>query len=607
MASVSSSINVYTPRATLGNGTRNSIILRKPSGRLDTTVPLDERARTNLLEALLRDEQTTLDSLEKVLILIDSMNYEAPDNGEAPPKPRPQWKLSGFQGGAFAEYALTVINDATSQGDVSEESLNGVRNTLCTILQSSPDHLELTRALYVLRFSAKHSKLRQRFVDDDVTRALMVALEQTAKSPRKILFPLVIDSLCYFIADERLSRGVINRFYATSDETETTQTRISLALDVKVPVHLMATLKMIASLAQHRPDLCNEFRPKLYELAKSARDGVGSAAVKALVTMNAQQVTQDVYICNTLGYLDDILPPLDVEIVGSVSSDNIAELPSILQVNGALNEDFIRELLSTVQSRNVRERMAATFTLLKLCRNAMVREFCTRNDVLDIFVKQLERKKTSLLAAYALRKCLEYNMCTSDHCLRAAPVLVSMLEKNWFDDAIGRVEGCEIFRGLMTSADLRKDVIESDIVLALIRMLAGGERHQTRMSLICINILDQKPPLDLKQYVGDSIANLQDQDKDVRMKGVKVISALAQTAAGERAIKERLNNILGILSQESRTLSRSQIVGVPSVLYNLAKNETLRELIRDSQEFTDWKNRRHNSISDPQHRATLRN
>lgn len=38
---------------------------------------------------------------------------------------------------------------------------------------------------------------------------------------------------------------------------------------------------------------------------------------------------------------------------------------------------------------------------------------------------------------------------------RAAPLIIAMLNKGWFDDAVGRVEGCEIFRGLMASGNLQ--------------------------------------------------------------------------------------------------------------------------------------------------------
>ena len=43
------------------------------------------------------------------------------------------------------------------------------------------------------------------------------------------------------------------------------------------------------------------------------------------------------------------------------------------------------------------------------------------------------------------------DMWTSGDFGRAARPIVGMLDKGWFDDAVGRVEGCEIFRGLMGS------------------------------------------------------------------------------------------------------------------------------------------------------------
>ena len=94
---------------------------------------------------------------------------------------------------------------------------------------------------------------------------------------------------------------------------------------------------------------------------------------------------------------------------------------------------------------------------------------CSRLKVLDVFMGQLEQKGTSLLAAYALRVCLrhsesgrpyvcrsvrmtdESDMWTSGDFPRVAQSVVGMLERGWFDDAVGWVEGCGIFRGLMGS------------------------------------------------------------------------------------------------------------------------------------------------------------
>lgn len=45
-------------------------------------------------------------------------------------------------------------------------------------------------------------------------------------------------------------------------------------------------------------------------------------------------------------------------------------------------------------------------------------------------------------------------MWTSRDFPRAAQLIIAMLDKGWFDDTVGQVEGCEIFRGLMTSGNL---------------------------------------------------------------------------------------------------------------------------------------------------------
>lgn len=37
---------------------------------------------------------------------------------------------------------------------------------------------------------------------------------------------------------------------------------------------------------------------------------------------------------------------------------------------------------------------------------------------------------------------------------RAAQLIIAMLDKGWFDDAVGRVEGFEIFHGLVTTGNL---------------------------------------------------------------------------------------------------------------------------------------------------------
>ena len=83
---------------------------------------------------------------------------------------------------------------------VSQALVTDARDILCAILRSpGPD---FPRALYILRFSAKHQELRRRFIAlYEVIETLIFALDGIPKSPSKDLFPLVVDSLCYLIDD----------------------------------------------------------------------------------------------------------------------------------------------------------------------------------------------------------------------------------------------------------------------------------------------------------------------------------------------------------------------------------------------------------------------
>ena len=84
---------------------------------------------------------------------------------------------------------------------ISQPLVTDARTTLSTILPS-PDHSDFRRALYILRFSARHPELRRRFIaHDEVIKALILALERIAKSHSEDLLPLVMDSLCHLIDD----------------------------------------------------------------------------------------------------------------------------------------------------------------------------------------------------------------------------------------------------------------------------------------------------------------------------------------------------------------------------------------------------------------------
>ena len=51
--------------------------------------------------------------------------------------------------------------------------------------------------------------------------------------------------------------------------------------------------------------------------------------------------------------------------------------------------------------------------------------------------------------------------------VRVAPLVVTMLKKGWFDDAIGRLEGFEIFRELMKQGNAGMVLVDSPRVLIL--------------------------------------------------------------------------------------------------------------------------------------------
>ena len=84
---------------------------------------------------------------------------------------------------------------------ISEELAKDARRSLHTILLSHNDP-DFPKALYILRFSARHRELRRRFIaHDEVIAALMRALERITESRSGDLYPLVVGSLCSLIDD----------------------------------------------------------------------------------------------------------------------------------------------------------------------------------------------------------------------------------------------------------------------------------------------------------------------------------------------------------------------------------------------------------------------
>ena len=100
-------------------------------------------------------------------------------------------------GGSLTLYIL--IADPSGANSRSSELLEGVRGSLKDML-SVRNQLYPLELFYIVRFSARHKKLRPFITHNEVIDALMAALEQTAKTgAMQNLFPLVVDSLCSLI------------------------------------------------------------------------------------------------------------------------------------------------------------------------------------------------------------------------------------------------------------------------------------------------------------------------------------------------------------------------------------------------------------------------
>ena len=130
--------------------------------------------------------------------------------------PQPQWYREDFlMRSDFTKFALTIIYDATCKSSssdrtpiphvstanftASEDLVTSARASLSTVL-STPEHPDFCRTMCAMQFSARHDTPRQRFIDhDEVIRALMHALEWTAKSTTTYLFLLIMDTLCNIV------------------------------------------------------------------------------------------------------------------------------------------------------------------------------------------------------------------------------------------------------------------------------------------------------------------------------------------------------------------------------------------------------------------------
>ncbi|KAF9227009.1 hypothetical protein BS17DRAFT_441300 [Gyrodon lividus] len=207
--------------------------------------------------------------------------------------------------------------------------------------------------------------------------------------------------------------------------------------------------------------------------------------------------------------------------------------------------------MSAAGRRNPRERTAATFTLLKLCEDDTLRKYLFDNKVLDIFINQLQRKDSSLLAAYALTICLKHDEMKHyiNHNQLVPKYIVNMLRLDYFDDAVGQVEGFQIFGDFMKQDHLRGEIRKYDITTVLERKLGNGQPKEIRTSLICLDIFrsfDEHGPW-IGDLVQQSLEHLKKEEWRTQKAGVTILSALAQTEYGVKAIEPHIQEIVEML------------------------------------------------------------
>ncbi|KAH7928798.1 hypothetical protein BV22DRAFT_182921 [Leucogyrophana mollusca] len=189
--------------------------------------------------------------------------------------------------------------------------------------------------------------------------------------------------------------------------------------------------------------------------------------------------------------------------------------------------------MSAAERGSARERAASTLTLLKLSGDAKIRAYLLEVKAIVIFIKQLQDKKSALLAAYALTVFMQYDEMrqpiTEDS--RVPHHIVNMLRLDYFDEAIGQNEGFQIFSDLLKDDDLRLRIKEFNITEVFARKLEAGRSSEIRTSLICLDIFrsfEHDGPW-ARELVEKGLQHLKSRQWKTQKAGVTVLSSLAQT------------------------------------------------------------------------------
>ncbi|KAG9309246.1 hypothetical protein JVU11DRAFT_10727 [Chiua virens] len=448
---------------------------------------------------------------------------------------------------------------------LNKDILEDVQKSLYDILVV-PNHRDGPRIVALLRPLTRHQVLRKRILIKDVLEKLVLLLDAIL-SQRGGNLGQAMDGLICLLQYEDTWKTTIQMLNANYQNLR--GLRLSRILEMKNYHHLTAALRMVLALAripaEEAPQarrMCSAIKPRLNQLSKKDEGLVGVLAVEILLTLDrSEKQNLNISNKNIRANLASALVLLHPE---RGNSGNNHCVNSLVLVNAEKLNDghkmLIGELKGAAQKWNTRERTASTMTLLKLCESEIIRNHLAEIRLLDLFINQLQCKDRALLAAYALATCLKYNMTPSnEENTKLSKNIVRMLRLGYFDDAVGSMEGFEIFHALMQHEALNKKLGKKEI----------------RTSLICLDVfqsLDKDGPW-TRELVERSVQNLKDPVWKVQKAGVTVLSALAQTEHGEAVISPQIVEIVEmLLSQDHLSKSPSWMMGPACALCILAQN-----------------------------------
>ncbi|KAG9309257.1 hypothetical protein JVU11DRAFT_10740 [Chiua virens] len=502
-----------------------------------------------------------------------------------------------------AYYEAFCEADAQTQCmPLHEELPEGIFQDAMVALQDvlrADKHPDGPRVVALLAPLTRHQILREKLLNPETLSILVRLLDKTVENVKQsgMNFGLAMNGLTYLLQSKDTRKTMFEKLAEFSPDSTRGMSRLSRILDVN-DSHLstVAVLRMVLTLARfpEAKELCISVKPRLRELAKKAVGPVGSLAVEILLVLydpNEQQTPNeqeqlDIRNANVRANLANVLVRLNPNIQGSGDSsanlqvhlasplvrlkhggrdssdgsgDNVDPGQETLRRLFGLNaptlkseqKKFILELKLAIQHGSTRERTASTMTVLKLFESKVIREYLRGIKLLDTFIEQLKRNGSALLAAYALAICLTYDDMTSsimdnDNLPKN---IVGMLREDYFDDAVGQVEGFDIFRSFMQHEELRKKIEKYPIADILNEKLGGQKPKEIRTSLICLDIFRSFNTQEgwSHELVVKSLKHLRKSTWGEQKAGVTILSALAQTEHGVAVIEPQILKIVEML------------------------------------------------------------